>query len=87
MEIQADQPIRNEHLRPDRATDLVFDFSRMQQPDLAGLVLVLTARRVAALDDRVVWARSMSDGTWELLEGLGLADRFVPVPDPTPDTH
>ena len=60
--------------------DVVFDFSRMERPDLGGVVLVLTAQRLAARDDREVWARRMPPRLSDLLASLGLADLFPVAP-------
>lgn len=63
-----------------READLVFDFSDMGEPDLGGMVLVLTARQIADDDDRKVWVRSMSPRTWDLLHALGLENLFEDLP-------
>ena len=60
--------------------DVVFDFTDLDRIDLGGLVLVLTARSLMDSEERTVWARSMSDQTWQLLGQLGIDDLFEPVP-------
>ncbi len=59
--------------------DLVFDFTGLQNPDLCGLSLVLTARLQASDGDRV-WVRALPTHTWRVLRSLGLDHLFRAYP-------
>lgn len=64
-------------------TDLVFDFSGIQVPDLGDLSLLLTARMLAEEEERRVWVRALPEATWRLLQALGLAHLFQLFPSGT----
>jgi len=69
---------------PPRAadTDLVFDFTGLDRPDLAALSMVLTARLQAGPDHRV-WVRALPASTWRVLRVLGLDHLFRLYPGPS----
>jgi hypothetical protein len=70
----------------DSDSDLVFDFSGLQRPDLADLSLILTARLSAKPGDRV-WMRALPLGTWRILSALGLDHLFRIYPGPADEPN
>ncbi len=62
-------------------TDLVYDFTGLDRPDVADLSLVITARLQAGPDHRV-WVRALPASTWRVLRVLGLGHLFRLYPGP-----
>ena len=60
-------------------SDLVFDFTGLESPDLRDLSLILTARLQAGPEDRV-WVRALPVPTWRILRALGMDHLFEPFP-------
>ncbi len=83
-----DGPRLQEHLEPcDEAraqeSHVVFDFTGMEQANLADLSLILTARLLSAPTDSV-WVRSLPSRTAQVLRILRLDHLFRQYPD-SPD--
>lgn len=62
-------------------TDVVFDFTGIDQVDVSSLSLLLTAGHLAHEDDRNVWITAVPDQAWHVLHALGLEGFFLPFPD------
>ena len=69
-------------LETTQPVDLVIDFFGTQIHDITELTMILTAQRIADAEDRQVWLADLPDGTWKLLEAMGLDDLFVRIPSP-----
>lgn len=67
-------------------TDIVFDFTGLNRPNLTDLALILTARLRSDPEDRV-WVRALPRSTWHILQVLGLDHLFkvYPGPDQVPN--
>lgn len=61
--------------------DIVFDFTGLHRPALTDLALILTARLHSHPSDRV-WVRALPNGTWYVLQALGLDHLFHVYPGP-----
>lgn len=64
-----------------RDEDLVFDFAGLKRPDVSDLALILTARLLPGLAERV-WARALPQATWMVLGALGVDHLFHRYPSP-----
>lgn len=62
------------------ASDVVFDFSDLEQMRVQDLTVLLTARQVAMEEDRTVWAAGVPVRTWRILHAMGLGGFFKPFP-------
>lgn len=62
------------------ASDIVFDFSALDEMRVQDLSVMLTARQVASEDDRTVWATGVPVQTWRTLYAMGLSGFFRPFP-------
>ncbi|HSG09161.1 MAG TPA: hypothetical protein VLA36_12445 [Longimicrobiales bacterium] len=67
-------------------SDIVFDFTGLHRPALTDLALILTARLHSQPAERV-WVRALPNGTWYVLQALGLDHLFrvYPSPDERPN--
>ncbi len=78
--VVAAAPLTDTPLADASPPDLVIDFSGTQIRDITELTMILTAQRIADAEDRQVWLADLPDGTWKLLEAMGLDALFVRVP-------
>ncbi|MFP3948481.1 MAG: hypothetical protein ACOC8K_01940 [Gemmatimonadota bacterium] len=63
-----------------KASDIVFDFSALDEMRFQDLSFLLTARQLVSDDDRAVWATGVPVGTWRTLYSMGLSGLFRPFP-------
>ena len=68
-------------LAQDTKTDLVFDFTGLQAPDVVTLALVMTARQLAHDECRRVWVKDLPDHVWNFLYATGLQSFFEFFPN------
>jgi len=66
---------------------LIVDYGGTDGPDLGGVGLLLTARQLAAEEDRTVWVRALPERSWKTLRALGLARLFHVFPEETELSH
>lgn len=62
------------------ASDIVFDFSALDEMRFQDLSFLLTARQLVSEDDRTVWATGVPMETWRTLYAMGLSGFFRPFP-------
>lgn len=62
------------------ASDVVFDFSDLDQMRIQDLTVLLTASQLARNEDRTVWAAGVAMHTWRTLHAMGLGGYFKPFP-------
>ncbi len=62
------------------ASDIVFDFSALDEMRFQDLSFLLTARQLVSEDDRTVWATGVPMETWRTLYAMGLSGLFRPFP-------
>lgn len=62
------------------ASDIVFDFSALDEMRFQDLSFLLTARQLVSEDDRTVWATGVPVETWRTLYAMGLGGLFRPFP-------
>ncbi len=77
--IDASVSVRSSDREPG-PSDLVFDFSDLDQMRVQDLSVMLTARQMAFADDRTVWAAGVPVHTWRTLHAMGLRGFFKPFP-------
>ena len=65
----------------ERKTDLVFDFTGLQAPDVVGLALIMTAQQLAHEECRKVWVKDLPDHVWNFLYATGLQSFFEFFPN------
>lgn len=60
--------------------DWVFSFHDSDALDMQGISLLLTARGMAASEDRQVWLAGLPEEFWYFMEAMGLEGFFLPFP-------
>lgn len=68
------------HRSAPEVTDVIFDFSDLEDMRVQDLSVLLTARQVATEEDRTVWATGVPLHTWRTLHAMGLSGFFKPFP-------
>lgn len=63
-----------------QGSDIVFDFSALEQMRFQDLSFMLTAQRFVSEDDGTVWATGVPVQTWRTLYAMGLKGFFRPFP-------
>lgn len=63
-----------------QASDIVFDFSALEEMRFQDLSFLLTARQLVSEEDRTVWATGVPMETWRTLYSMGLSGLFRPFP-------
>jgi len=63
-----------------QASDIVFDFSALEEMRFQDLSFLLTARQLVSDEDRTVWATGVPMETWRTLYSMGLSELFRPFP-------
>ena len=61
--------------------DWVFAFHDSDALDMQGISLLLTARGLAASEDRHVWLAGLPEEFWYFMEAMGLEGFFLPFPE------
>ena len=64
--------------------DWVFAFHDSDALDMQGISLLLTARGLAAQEDRRIWLAGLPGEFWHFMEALGLDGFFLPFPELEP---
>lgn len=63
-----------------QGSDIVFDFSTLEEMRFQDLSFMLTAQQFVSEDDGTVWATGVPVHTWRTLYAMGLSGFFRPFP-------
>ena len=63
-----------------RSSDIIFDFSALEEMRFQDLSFALTAQRLVSEDEGTVWATGVPVETWRTLYAMGLSGFFRPFP-------